>query len=756
VNRRGLAYGLLFLLSPILVTQACGPDFAPDVFVPAHRPMVPKNFAKGELGVLQPGYFIAEKVVAFRYMNGGTLNEDEQRQLVPVAAPGIDYEHMTDEEANAAQQAEKSSPAQDRWNSARHAYGPGGGAAQDRPMPFAATPSAWTARIVNCGDSAFNTAADTLTDRTAKWGKDSAELKDWVAAQDAVFSHCNGDGGMPAAAAANAPLLLKQDRAYQNAAAIFYSGDYTAARDAFLAIAKDKASPWSRWGLYLAARSTVRQAAKTIEAKDDFSQAQFDTAGLQTAKQMLLEAAGSNDPHVKHAAQAELNFVMIRLDPTTQASTLAKQLAGPGHDTDFGQHLVDLRFLLDHGTSADAPLLRWMTLSGSPVAYSMPSAAGTPHVVPSAETEWHQHADLPHLVAALMNAKSGSSTLMQAAAAVPENSPAYITVQFHRARLLAAANDLQSSREITSHALEITRKRDEVAATNALLEVRMKTAPDFNSLLQDAPRTMISPQSQSAAEAGCADLDGTNCKIKIPVLQMNEDSARLFNTHLPLALWIDAAANEALPKHLRDTVALSAWLRALMLQRTTEAKALTPLLPARVQDSLAKSDDPTGYAATLVLLHSPGLRPFLDAGVQRAVTYSETDSYRNNLWCSTMEKAIPQMEGTNAPMLPTSDPAFLTPEQRQQARTEVAALDAHPVGVEWLGRRTIDYVKDHPEEPVAAESLALVVKLTRYACFVPNEGGKSSASSTISKEAFNLLHNRYPKSEWAVKTKYYY
>jgi hypothetical protein len=361
------------------------------------------------------------------------------------------------------------------------------------------------------------------------------------------------------------------------------------------------------------------------------------------------------------------------------------------------------------------------------------------------------------LVAALMNAKAGSPALMQAAAAVPESSPAYVTVQFHRARLLAQANDLKGTRDLMSHALEITRKRNEVEATNALLEVRMKTAPDLQSLLEDAPRFMVSSGSQAASDAGCSMPDGaTKCKGGDTAMQFDEDAASVFNVHLPLASWVDAAKSEALPKHLRDTIALSGWLRALILGRDAEARSLMPLLPARVQASLAKSDQPTGYAATLVLLHSPGLRPFLDAGVQRAASYTFSDHFRDNLWCSTIEQAGgTNDDGANAPALPVSDPAFLTPEQRQQARAEVAALDEHPIGVEWLGRRTIDYVKAHPDEPAAAESLALLVQMTHYECYRGNDYGKSP-SNNVSKEAFTLLHSRYPKSEWALRTKYYY
>ena len=103
--------------------------------------------------------------------------------------------------------------------------------------------------------------------------------------------------------------------------------------------------------------------------------------------------------------------------------------------------------------------------------------------------------------------------------------------------------------------------------------------------------------------------------------------------------------------------------------------------------------------------------------------------------------------------LPISEPAFLTREQEQQAKDEVAALNAHPIGMEWLGRRTIDYVKAHPDEPVAAESLALVVKMTRYECYRTEDYGKSP-SLNVSKEAFTLLHSRYPESDWPIRTKY--
>ena len=42
-----------------------------------------------------------------------------------------------------------------------------------------------------------------------------------------------------------------------------------------------------------------------------------------------------------------------------------------------------------------------------------------------------------------------------------------------------------------------------------------------------------------------------------------------------------------------------------------------------------------------------------------------------------------------------------------------------------------------------------------YAC-QPSAGSDKSEYTPISKQAFELLHRRYPKSSWALKTRYYY
>ena len=68
---------------------------------------------------------------------------------------------------------------------------------------------------------------------------------------------------------------------------------------------------------------------------------------------------------------------------------------------------------------------------------------------------------------------------------------------------------------------------------------------------------------------------------------------------------------------------------------------------------------------------------------------------------------------------------------------------------DYLPREVIDWAKTHPSDPRVAEALALAVKSTRFGCTDQKTG-------QFSKQAFDLLHSRYPKSSWAQQTKYWF
>src|SRR5690349_20862369 len=67
--------------------EACGPDFAPDVFVNTTAPDDHEAFGGGHLGIIQPGFDSSDYAVAFRYLNEGKLDDHEHRAYSPPVTP---------------------------------------------------------------------------------------------------------------------------------------------------------------------------------------------------------------------------------------------------------------------------------------------------------------------------------------------------------------------------------------------------------------------------------------------------------------------------------------------------------------------------------------------------------------------------------------------------------------------------------------------------------------------------------------------
>jgi hypothetical protein len=739
----------------LVAVMACGPDYEPEVFVPANHPEKPALFAQGHLGVLQSGYFHAELVVAYRYLSGGKLSNVEKDAYNP---PELSPEELAAYQAQ--QEARVAAQPINRWLKARedaHAAPPAAEVqiAQDRVIETKR--DGWVERDdqLNCPDAAYATAADTLENRLKTWGSGSAELMEWVRGQDAVFSNCAKPGTMPAATQPGWSTALRQDRAYQIAAAKFYALDFDGAKADFVAIGKDKTSPWSRWGEYLAARAEVRKAANTGKTADYGELANFDMDGLKAAQARLLKLQQqTNDSEVRHAAAAELGFIEVRLEPAKRLDQVSKALAGPQPDREFKQDMKDLDFLMDHNVAGDTDLVRWIrNIQG----------AGTPVIVKSATGEttteeglsvWRQEHRLPWLVAAIAKGDA-EIELMDAAAEVKPDSPAYATVNYYRIGLMLGAGKRVEARALADTVLAGLGPNDMASTRNAFLAERMQTARSLAEFLADAPRTMIESESSNAEMAQCVGTGAANrCAAKIPPRQFDVDAAGFFNTQMPLDLWEEAAQSSALPKHLRDAVAWAAWMRALGLGDAAAAKRMSGLLPDAVRKTSGDSD---GFPATLALLRNPGLRPYLEQGVQRSVTYAMLDDYRDNWWGSRWGDGDWRLERYGTDNLKAEPPGhtdFLTAQQQKQAANEDARLNALPVAAVWLGQRAIAYVKAHPDDKDAAEALALTVRATHLSS--SSGESKEDGESAVSKQAFEMLHRMYPKSPWALRTKYYY
>lgn len=617
--------------------NSCGPFFPDVVFVQNTSPDGPyAAYAAGQLGIPQPGYRVQDLVVAYDWLNGHGLSAGEQQQAV--ALDRIRNNSGYDDPAK--------QPGYVAWLAARKDSGvPEPPSPKPQEGSFQSTPELNGDRLVpgesyqsftNCLDVAFATAADTFKARKTAHPSDNASLADWIHGQDAVFANCNGSGDkMPADAPANAPEWLKQDRAYQQAAAKFYQTDYDAAITRLNAIAADTSSPWHPIARLVAARAMIRRAtigqitelptaaiatpdAPYSEAREK-AQTAYRNLVRQKAPARLAEARDAlqailADPAMQpyHTdAAGLLDFVNLRLDPAAQAEVLAARLTAPDRPQTpgrFQQSLIDLRYSLyppDASADADAaakypqptsPLFAWMDAMRSFAPYQRSDNAdpdADAHSAKARQTraqmaadalaQWHKtHADT-WLIAAISNTDPGDTSaaeLIEAATKVPKDSPAWTAATYQRLRLMPNPAAMRAALAVIQPEIQHAPQRSTI---NLFQLLNQRSAPTLAGFLHDAaslPAGITFDTDTPEAPTDTANPDslcGVNGSQATTFL-FNPDAATILNTRMPLALLAEAAEDKQLPRNLSFQIAQSTWTRAVLLNQTEIAHRMSPLL----------------------------------------------------------------------------------------------------------------------------------------------------------------------------------
>jgi hypothetical protein len=797
----------------VTVASACGPFFSPDVFIRANRPDLPANYVAGQLGILEPSFPRADLLVAYRYLDGGSLDATEQKAWQPT------YSEM-EPEWEAQSQAQNPPPpvimqcTRDgctqniqnpqlpvttplgAWLKARATYPDPPAASIDPQRGYKHTfpgGGEYEDQFLNCADSAFTTATATLADRAQKWGKDSASLHNWLQAQDMVFANCHAGSAVPQPAPPGSPALLVSDRAYQTASANFYALSLDQARSQFAAIGNDKNSPWQPVAGYLAARALVRQAFFSTE--NITPQNNYNPALMKAAAAELRNYLSTAPPPYHRAAENLLDLIRIRIDPAQRAPELAKLVAGPAHDPDYAQDLTDLLWRVNLDTpdglrpqldgnmvpdekhpgqmrpqtqaDVDARAHTVYTQTESVRAYApivdwvITVQSADPASATHAIHQWQQARTLPWLVAALMKANGTepqTSQLIAAASAVPANSPAWQTVAYHRIRLLLASGHAEEARSLFEQTMPRITQSGEMSSVNAFRGLAMGAASTLADFLKFAPKTILLFTSQEKnAVNDCDDVMKDpkrhySCVAEVDPLQLDQDAVTILNQQAPLATWLAAAKSPELAQQLRHAIAMQGWTRAVLLKNEAAASDFRALLPQGLQTQTTGSG---AFTQWIALARNPGLNPFLNAGTQRAYSWDFVESYRDN-WCYNGD--------ANSAVVPPV--AFLSAVERAEGSKQFNALGS--ATATQVAQKIVDYVTAHPAEPRAAESLYLVLRMARYGCVEPAEPpAKPDAKSppqpppaytseqqqllSIKQQAARLLRQRYASSPWTRK-----
>ena len=730
MSRRGLAWALAIAATSTAAALACGPFFVNLLTEKKGAPVDRARYARGELGVVKPTFARRYLVQAYRTL-GGAAPIPSEVLFTPKEAP-------------------TSPPAWVRWQELQKRELPQNVTQTLKlisPMRIGADYSSFD----NCLEAAFTRALDAYAERAARYSPKGIETIEWLTAQAAVFQNCGaGPLVLPAVAPPGADAQVQADRDYQIASAYFYATQYDEAAGRFRAIASHAASPWRTSGRYLAARALIRSVTVPPTTPKDASQRLV--AATRDLEATLADRAAS----ALHAsARGLIDYVAALSRPAERLRELSARLATA--PAVAPQDLVDYTWLMDRAlglTRAGKPLfdLTEAAKGDDLTDWIVASQNGTPRAV----ARWLETRSERWLVAALWTVEPGDAQapgLLAAAAQVPRTSPAFATAAVLRVRLLISRNDFAAARTSLAALPSAPAAGIDAETINLLREARFTVAATLDEMLAQAPRTVVSAEGEGVTQPPE--------KFTKPV--WDSGVAAVFSSRMPLEQLVTAAESTRLPPRLRLRVAQAAFTRAVLLDQSQQAvraaqvvSALAPALRADLGRYIAATDEEARRRiATLTLLHTPGLSVYVE-GQDTDDSYARDTPMRRfghafprNWWCwvtpAVFDGARP-IASNNIPF-----PQFVSEGARLQTAAELKALEGVGTPRNHLISAAIAWAESRRADPDAAEALALAIEGWRWSPCDDN-----APKSDLPRRAFTLLHQQFPDSDWAKKTKYWY
>jgi hypothetical protein len=228
---------------------------------------------------------------------------------------------------------------------------------------------------------------------------------------------------------------------------------------------------------------------------------------------------------------------------------------------------------------------------------------------------------------------------------------------------------------------------------------------------------------------------------------------------MPLSMLAESAKSTILPQQLRRELARTAWVRSVLVEDNQETATRLQSVLHEVDPALwsamesfraASNNSEKHFAALLIILSNPGMKPSVREGALRSATLGELDLLRDNWWCADMSGE--QNWGKNGPYGDAAnlkfverDPDFLFPAWMSEAekttsKSEWQKLSSVGTGPNYLAKQVLAYANEYPDDAQVPQALHLVVRATHLGC-------TNIDTTKLSKSAFEFLHGHYPTSE---------
>jgi hypothetical protein len=577
---------------------------------------------------------------------------------------------------------------------------------------------------------------DAGKERVAAWVRAQYQVAEACAeAEDARYRYGNQKPAQlvpPAPLPESEPAFWRELRDYQRAAWNFYLQHYAESTAQFERIGATRGHPMQGLGQYLALRSEIRRAlagAKGVDMAARDRQARM----MERRGEAILADASLAPMH--EPARALLRSMRVHLTPEIRLEELNRYLDNPASDPYALDRLGDWSILMD-GAKPQAGVqygfVDWIeTLQGCDQQRKEPAC--TVQAAHALE-RWQQTELRPWLVAAIMLAQAMPPQMERAALAVGADDPSWLTVHYHLARLYRLAGRKEEARAVGEAALQ------------------RKLAPGTRNLFREERFAVSSSVQDAAAWLLRTNVDLARQDPKQKEDMINDDGLLWFKVGLPVAGMVELARIESLPKPLRARAAGAAWVRAALLDKPEQGAAaaavlaqLVPGLAGPAQRYLrAASSAERRHIALATALHF-GLSTQLDMAPAPVARIDDDEVTASN-WCYfhgiDFAQAGEDRFAWRLPAVPATGDAATV-------REELARLAPAKTATGTVGDDVLAWLDSHPKDPELPWLLHVVVMSTRGGCLDPG-------AANLSRKAFTLLQKRYPGTEWAQKTPYYY
>ena len=645
----------------------------------------------------------------------------------------------------------------------------------------------------NCAPDAQSFATLTLSQLQRRPDRSKARVDAWLSAQNSVFALCARDpldvlaGADPLLAPlpASEPLYWRQLRDYQMAAMAFYAAHYAQSQQAFARIGQTPGHPMQAWGAYLALRSHLRAVQLPAGAPLKVNPAgptpppPEQVADLETLRKE--GAAILHDPALAplhEATEATLRRAAFLLAPGHRFAELTAMLddlqADPARDDTLadwmlmgyatGDQAADARTLA--ALRAAHPWFDWVSAlphdDASVAAATKAASAPCAGACLYASHAWTRGAarrgddaaagqHRAWLAAALMSESPLTQAMEREALAVPARAPEYATLRYYLAGRLSAARRGDEARALSEGLLARLRAGKPVSGSAINLVTQQRFA-DATSVADAAGYLLMRPGASTNPDTG------ERAAADAGTLMPADAGLRWLDRSLSVADLLTVARSLPTPSPWRARIAVAAWMRADLLgdaaaalEASTLVEQLAPTLrPVTTRYRTLPAGAQRQHWLMVSALRrglSPDLNPY-NRDVDGTWPVAKPDETVADMWCHI--GMFPMFDTPPAAVVNTAPPD--APEVTADAAlrdAERARLQKLHSATGWVGLHAIDWAASHPADKELPWLLYVAVQSSRGGCTDPDR-------TAISKKAWQILHKRFPSSEWTAATPYFY